>query len=76
MMKKGIAMGARKGGKLKAVLYMIAGATALLARSAGRLGVDFAVQPLIIAAHVIFILSIIVALLSFADYLRYYKSTK
>ena len=40
MLKKGVVMGARKGGKIKAVAYMLAGAAALLAASAERFGFD------------------------------------
>jgi CDP-diacylglycerol--glycerol-3-phosphate 3-phosphatidyltransferase len=74
MMKKGIAMGARAGGKLKAVLYMFAGAIALLAVSLERFGAGVRVVFwLRNAAGVVFLLSVIVSVLSFADYFFVYK---
>jgi CDP-diacylglycerol--glycerol-3-phosphate 3-phosphatidyltransferase len=76
MMKKGVAMGARKGGKIKAVAYMVAGAVALLASCAERLGLDNrAYATLRISAMVIFGISVILALVSFADYIGVYRRT-
>jgi CDP-diacylglycerol--glycerol-3-phosphate 3-phosphatidyltransferase len=76
MMKKGIAMGARKGGKIKAVTYMLAGLVALLAVSAQRLGFDervfFVLQK---GALIIFSISVIISLASFADYLSVYRKS-
>jgi CDP-diacylglycerol--glycerol-3-phosphate 3-phosphatidyltransferase len=80
MMKKGIAMGARKGGKIKAFTYMIAGAIALLAMSVTRLGLD-RVFPLPVslffclklAAQAVFALSVLIAVLSFLDYVSVYR---
>jgi CDP-diacylglycerol--glycerol-3-phosphate 3-phosphatidyltransferase len=74
MMKKGIAMGARMGGKLKAVAYMLAGAVALLAVSFQRFGFDGKIYIwLRSAAVVVFILSVLVSVVSFADYLSVYR---
>ncbi|MDR0759481.1 MAG: CDP-diacylglycerol--glycerol-3-phosphate 3-phosphatidyltransferase [Treponema sp.] len=76
MMKKGVALGARKGGKIKAVAYMAAGAAALLASCAGRLGLDSrAYAVLRAAAVVIFGVSVVLALASFADYTGVYRRT-
>ncbi|MDR0689424.1 MAG: CDP-diacylglycerol--glycerol-3-phosphate 3-phosphatidyltransferase [Spirochaetaceae bacterium] len=79
MMKKGVAMGARKGGKIKAVTYMIAGAIALLAVSVTRLGLEGLLPlpvPLFfclrLAARVVFALSVLMAVLSFVDYFLVY----
>jgi CDP-diacylglycerol--glycerol-3-phosphate 3-phosphatidyltransferase len=80
MMKKGIAMGARKGGKIKAVAYMVAGLIALLAVTVTRLGLD-RVFPLPVslffclklAARTVFALSVLLAVLSFADYVVVYR---
>jgi CDP-diacylglycerol--glycerol-3-phosphate 3-phosphatidyltransferase len=74
MMKRGIAMGARKGGKIKAVAYMITGVAALLAFSAERLQVspDFS-SGLRLAGATLFVISTALALLSFADYVRVYR---
>jgi CDP-diacylglycerol--glycerol-3-phosphate 3-phosphatidyltransferase len=83
MMKKGIAMGARKGGKIKAFTYMIAGAIALLAVSVTRLGLEGAFPLpvslffcLRLAARVVFALSVLMAVLSFADYVSVYLKTR
>jgi CDP-diacylglycerol--glycerol-3-phosphate 3-phosphatidyltransferase len=74
MLKKGITMGARKGGKLKAVSYMLAGAAALLASSASRLGLDDSVfSRLRLIAIVIFVISVLISLASFADYMLVYR---
>ncbi|MDR2398634.1 MAG: CDP-alcohol phosphatidyltransferase family protein [Spirochaetaceae bacterium] len=73
MMKKGVVMGARKGGKIKAVAYMIAGAVALLAASAQRLGLDGGFELLRMGARIIFGISVVISAISFADYLMLYK---
>jgi CDP-diacylglycerol--glycerol-3-phosphate 3-phosphatidyltransferase len=74
MLKKGVAMGARKGGKLKAVTYMLAGAAALLASSASRLGLDPPFfSRLRVIAVVIFAVSVLISLASFVDYIIVYK---
>jgi CDP-diacylglycerol--glycerol-3-phosphate 3-phosphatidyltransferase len=76
MMKKGVAMGARWGGKIKAVTYMIAGALALAASSAARLGLAPALYAgFRIAALVVFALSVVFALTSFGDYVSVYRKT-
>jgi CDP-diacylglycerol--glycerol-3-phosphate 3-phosphatidyltransferase len=76
MMKKGVAMGARKGGKIKAVAYMIAGAVALLASSAERLGLDGRFYSWFrVSAIIIFVISVVLALVSFADYIMVYRKT-
>ncbi|GHV54107.1 CDP-diacylglycerol--glycerol-3-phosphate 3-phosphatidyltransferase [Spirochaetia bacterium] len=76
MLKKGIAMGARMGGKIKTVTYIAAGAVALLAVSAQRLGFDepvfFVLQR---TALIIFLISVIISLVSFADYLSVYRKS-
>jgi CDP-diacylglycerol--glycerol-3-phosphate 3-phosphatidyltransferase len=76
MMKKGIAMGARKGGKIKAVAYMVAGALALLASSAQRLGLDDQFYNWFsLSAVIVFVISVVISLVSFADYILVYKKT-
>jgi CDP-diacylglycerol--glycerol-3-phosphate 3-phosphatidyltransferase len=76
MLKKGIAMGARMGGKIKTVTYIVAGAVALLVVSAQRLGfgesVLFILQK---SALTIFLISVIISLVSFADYLSVYRKS-
>ncbi|MHB9292180.1 putative CDP-diacylglycerol---glycerol-3-phosphate 3-phosphatidyltransferase [Hollandina sp. SP2] len=73
MMKKGVVMGARKGGKIKAVTYMLAGAVALLAASAERLGFDAGVLALRTSARIIFGMSVVISVLSFWEYVSIYK---
>ncbi|GHT52292.1 CDP-diacylglycerol--glycerol-3-phosphate 3-phosphatidyltransferase [Spirochaetia bacterium] len=76
MLKKGIAMGARMGGKIKTVTYIAAGAVALFAVSVQRLGfgepVFFVLQR---TALIIFLISVIISLVSFADYLSVYRKS-
>ncbi len=76
MVRKGVAMGARSGGKLKAVMYMFAGAGALLAESARRLGFDDSVfQMLRWGSVVIFAVSVMLALTSFYDYYKVFRGS-
>jgi CDP-diacylglycerol--glycerol-3-phosphate 3-phosphatidyltransferase len=74
MLRKGVAMGARMGGKIKTATYILAGAFALLASSAARLGLhnDF-YRILSNISVVIFIISVIISFLSFFDYYSVYK---
>lgn len=77
MMKLGIAMGARSGGKIKAVTYMIAGVLALIASSIQRLSLEDSLFIIVkVAAIVVFAISVIISLSSFADYYRVYKNAK
>ena len=74
MMKKGIAMGARIGGKIKTVTYIVAGGLALLASSVQRLGMDgefFRIFAL--AASVVFGISVVIAIFSLFDYISVYR---
>jgi CDP-diacylglycerol--glycerol-3-phosphate 3-phosphatidyltransferase len=77
MLRKGVALGARMGGKIKTVTYISAGAVALLASSVRRLGFPWAAgrvfNTLSLAATGIFIISVFMAILSFADYLKVYR---
>jgi CDP-diacylglycerol--glycerol-3-phosphate 3-phosphatidyltransferase len=76
MLKKGIAMGARMGGKIKTVTYILAGGLALLASSLVRLGIGGGVpRGLIISAEVVFLISVIIAVVSFFDYVSVYSKT-
>jgi len=74
MMKKGIAMGARIGGKIKTVTYILAGGLALLASSVQRLGMggEF-FRVFAMAASVVFGISVIIAVLSLFDYISVYR---
>jgi CDP-diacylglycerol--glycerol-3-phosphate 3-phosphatidyltransferase len=74
MLRKGIAMGARRGGKIKAFAYMFTGIAALLASSVRRLGIEGPFFGIFhIAALGFFVLSALISLLSFADYIAVYK---
>jgi CDP-diacylglycerol--glycerol-3-phosphate 3-phosphatidyltransferase len=75
MMKKGIAMGARKGGKLKAVAYMFTGIAALLAVSAKSLELNTLFTIFRNTAAGLFIVSTIISVLSFIDYIGVYRRT-
>jgi CDP-diacylglycerol--glycerol-3-phosphate 3-phosphatidyltransferase len=77
MLRKGIAMGARRGGKIKAFAYMFTGIAALLASSVQRLGIEGPFFGIFrVAAWVFFALSIVISLLSFADYVSIYRQAK
>jgi len=76
MLKKGIAMGARISGKIKTVMYIIAGAIALLASSFERLDIFKSILPYIkTGALIIFGISVAIAIISFFDYLLIYQKT-
>jgi len=73
MLRKGIAMGARIGGKIKTVSYILAGGLALLVSSVIRLGIDGEFfRWLMFASRAFFLFSVIIAILSFIDYLVIY----
>ena len=74
MLKKGTAQGARLGGKLKTITYILAGALALLACSLVRLGFDGELYRWsVIAARAVFTLSIVISIVSFLDYVSVYR---
>ena len=76
MLKRGITMGARMGGKIKTVTYILAGALALLASSVLRLGMDDSYYRwLTLAAEGVFVVSVILAVISFFDYVSVYRKT-
>ncbi|MCL2792215.1 MAG: CDP-alcohol phosphatidyltransferase family protein [Spirochaetaceae bacterium] len=69
-MKKGFAMGARVGGKLKACSYALAGIFGLLYVSIIRTDLFIAFSdPILAIAKIFFILSAVAAFLSLVDYL-------
>ena len=77
MMKKGIAMGARIGGKIKTVTYITASGAALAAISIQRLGIlEFLYPWFRNGALIVFIISVIFAIISFIDYVVFYQKTK
>ena len=76
MLKKGVTQGARMGGKIKTVTYILAGALALLASSLVRLGIGTKFyRTLTIAAEAVFIVSVVLAVVSFFDYVSVYNKT-
>jgi CDP-diacylglycerol--glycerol-3-phosphate 3-phosphatidyltransferase len=76
MLKKGVAMGARKGGKIKTVAYISAGAFALATSSATRLGLDpRIIYWLGLTAEVVFCFSVLASILSLMDYISVYRKT-
>jgi CDP-diacylglycerol--glycerol-3-phosphate 3-phosphatidyltransferase len=73
MLKKGIVMGARKSGKAKTVAYISAAGIALFYSSLVRLDVLVFLQPIVrIAAAAAFGISVLIAVISFFDYLSVY----
>ena len=76
MMKRGIAMGARMGGKLKACAYAGAGISALVYITIKQ--IDFfacLVTPVFWITQFFFVLSAAAALLSLADYIIFIRKT-
>ncbi|MDR2193136.1 MAG: CDP-diacylglycerol--glycerol-3-phosphate 3-phosphatidyltransferase [Treponema sp.] len=76
LLKKGIVQGARGGGKVKAVTYMITGAVTLLAVSVKTLDLSDRLFSVLRSVSIsIFVLSVILAILSFLDYLNVYRKS-
>jgi len=77
MLKKGIILAARMGGKIKTVTYVIAGSAALLTVSFKHLSLFESILPFFEnAAMIIFIVSVVISLVSFFDYLFVYRKTR
>jgi len=71
---KGIAMGARPGGKLKAGLYMVSGTLALLEASLERLAIFTSLLPALkIIVFIVFCIAGVLSVISFIDYLVQFK---
>ena len=66
--KKGVAIGARKGGKFKTVLYVVAGFYSLFLECAKRLEILLP-QNLIYIGYIFYIAGLIASYVSFIDYL-------
>jgi CDP-diacylglycerol--glycerol-3-phosphate 3-phosphatidyltransferase len=77
MLKKGITMGARLGGKIKTFTYIMAIGAALLTVSLQHLAVvdDSIIRFFRIGAIVIFCISVIASIVSFIDYVLIYRKT-
>ena len=74
MLHKGITLGARMSGKVKTVSYITAGSAALLTVSLQRLSIFEIIIPYFkIGAVIIFIISVIISIISFFDYLLIFK---
>lgn len=74
--RQGVAIGARKGGKTKTVLYIVAAGFSLAIESALRLGFD--ISAISAQARIInlalYVLAVLVSLGSFIDYLVHFSS--
>lgn len=66
--QKGVAIGARKGGKFKTVLYVVAGFYSLFLESAKRLGFNLP-ENLVYIGYIFYIMGLIASYVSFIDYL-------
>ena len=76
MLKKGVTMGARIGGKIKTVAYIITVGVSLLAASIERLAVlESFLLYFKICALILFVISVIFAIISFIDYYIIYLKT-
>ena len=84
-LKKGVAIAARKGGKLKTVFYIISGFFFLALESYRRFAFQSVSQAsdekiqstLLVITHVLFVISLILSWGSFIDYLKsFYKIAK
>jgi len=74
LVQKGVAMGARKGGKLKSATYMVAGTLSLAFVSLSKLGSEsLAVGPLSTVIYAVYSLAAFLAVLSFVDYFIQFK---
>lgn len=69
--KKGIAIGARKGGKFKTVIYVVAGFFSLFLESAKRLGFVLP-ESLMYVGYGFYILGLLASYISFIDYLVHF----
>jgi CDP-diacylglycerol--glycerol-3-phosphate 3-phosphatidyltransferase len=74
MLRKGVALGARMGGKIKTVTYIIAETAGLLAVSVSRLDFAAFLFPFFrTGALAVFVISVILSVVSFFDYLSVYR---
>ncbi|MDR2942813.1 MAG: CDP-diacylglycerol--glycerol-3-phosphate 3-phosphatidyltransferase [Treponema sp.] len=77
MLKKGVTLGARISGKVKTVFYIFAGGSALLTDSLHRLAVFKQLLPYFkTGTLIIFIISVIISIVSFIDYLIIFRNQK
>lgn len=74
--REGVAIGARKGGKLKTVLYIVAGFFSLFVECSMRLGFVFAsgtMEIFKIVSIILYVVALIASYVSFIDYLVHFK---
>jgi CDP-diacylglycerol---glycerol-3-phosphate 3-phosphatidyltransferase len=72
--QRGVAMGARRGGKLKSATYMAAGAASLILVSAEKLSLFLGARPVFaVAIYALYSLAALLAVLSFIDYFVQYR---
>jgi CDP-diacylglycerol--glycerol-3-phosphate 3-phosphatidyltransferase len=77
MLRKGITLGARLGGKIKTVSYIIAAGAALLTISLQRLSIfEFLIPYFKIGTVVILIIAVVISIVSFIDYLLIYQKAE
>jgi len=77
MLKKGITLGARMGGKVKTIFYILAEGAALLTDSFHRLSFFKDLIPTFkIVTLIIFIVSVIISIVSFIDYMIIFNNNK
>jgi CDP-diacylglycerol---glycerol-3-phosphate 3-phosphatidyltransferase len=74
--RKGVAIAARKGGKTKTVLYIIAAGFSLALESASRLSLDLGslASTAKVINLVLYILAVIASVMSFIDYLKHFSN--
>jgi CDP-diacylglycerol---glycerol-3-phosphate 3-phosphatidyltransferase len=69
LVQRGVAMGARPGGKLKSAIYMTAGAVSLVFVSISKLGLlPGFMSPLVVVIYALYSLAALLSVLSFVDY--------
>lgn len=74
--QRGVAMGARSGGKLKSAIYMVAGAASLLLVSFIRLGLFAGARAgITVAIYALYSLAAALAVISFIDYFIQFRKT-
>ena len=77
MLKKGVTLAARLGGKIKTVAYIVAESAALLAVTIQRLSIfESLFRYFRTGAIIIFLISVIISVVSFIDYLLIYRKTE
>ena len=74
--REGVAIGARKGGKFKTVLYIVAGFFSLFVECSMRLGFNFesgTMEIFKVVSIILYVVALIASYVSFIDYLVHFK---